>query len=92
MESEADPGWGGLYESDIFFEIILTKFIKIDMMVLTSKRKEDVEHDHHQRDGLRAAHFAGAAGRGEAFGGRDVGNGIDPQSVCLPDPAQTLCR
>ena len=35
MESEADPGWGGLYESDIFFEIILTKFIKIDMMVLT---------------------------------------------------------
>lgn len=19
MESEADPGWGGLYESDIFF-------------------------------------------------------------------------
>ena len=77
MESEADPGWGGLYESDIFFEIILTKFIKIDMMVLTSKRKEDVEHDHHQRDGLRAAHFAGATGRGEAFGGRDVGNGID---------------
>lgn len=43
MESEADPGWGGLYESNIFFEIILTKFIKIDMMVLTSKRKEDVE-------------------------------------------------
>lgn len=43
MESEADPGWGGLYESDIFFETILTKFIKIDMMVLTSKRKEDVE-------------------------------------------------
>ena len=37
MESEADPGWGGLYESDIFFEIILTNFIKIDMMVLTSK-------------------------------------------------------
>ncbi len=92
MESEADPGWGGLYESDIFFEIILTKFIKIDMMVLTSKRKEDVEHDHHQRDGLRAAHFAGADGRGEAFGGRDVGNGIDPQSVCLPDSAQALRR
>ena len=92
MESEADPGWGGLYESDIFFEIILTKFIEIDMMVLTSKRKEDVEHDHHQRDGLRAAHFAGAAGRGEAFGGRDVGNGIDPQSVCLPDSAQALRR
>lgn len=45
MESEADPGWGGLYESDIFFffKTILTKFIKIDMMVLTSKRKEDVE-------------------------------------------------
>ena len=57
VESEADPGWGGLYESDIFFETILTKFIKIDIMVLTSKRKEDVEHDHHQRDGLRAAHF-----------------------------------
>ena len=32
----------------IFLEIILTKFIKIDMMALTSKRKEDVEHDHHQ--------------------------------------------
>ncbi len=63
MESEADPGWGGLYESDIFFEIILTKFIKIDMMASTSKRKEDTEYDHHQRDGLRAAHFAGAAGR-----------------------------
>ena len=92
MESEADPGWGGLYESNIFFEIILTNFIKIDMIVLTSKRKEDVEHDHHQRDGLRAAHFAGAAGRGEAFGGRDVGNGIDPQSVCLPDSAQALRR
>ena len=61
-------------------------------MALTSKRKEDAEHDHHQRDGLRAAHFAGAAGRGEAFGGRDVGNGIDPQSVCLPDPAQALRR
>ena len=29
MESEADPGWGCLYESDIFFETILTKFIKI---------------------------------------------------------------
>lgn len=43
MESEADPGWGGLYESDIFFKTILTKFIKIDIMVLTSKRKEDVE-------------------------------------------------
>ena len=43
MESEADPGWGGPYESNIFFEIILTNFIKIDMMVLTSKRKEDVE-------------------------------------------------
>ena len=50
MESEADPGWGGLYESDNFFETILTKFIKIVIMVLTSKRKEDVEHDHHQRD------------------------------------------
>ena len=35
---------------------------------------------------------AGAAGRGEAFGGRDVGNGIDPQSVCLPDSAQALRR
>ena len=68
MESEADPGWGGLYESDNFFITILTKFIKIVIMVLTSKRKEDVEHDHHQRDGLRAAHFAGTAGRGEAFG------------------------
>lgn len=43
MESEADPCWGCLHESDIFFAIILTKFIKIDMMVLTSKRKEDVE-------------------------------------------------
>ena len=51
------------------------------MMTLTSKRKEDAEHDHHQRDGLRDAHFAGAAGRGEAFGGRDVENGIDPHSV-----------
>ena len=29
---------------------------------------------------------------GEAFGGRDVGNGIDPQSVCLPDSAQALRR
>lgn len=43
MESEVDPGWGGLYESNIFFEIILTKFIKINIIVLTSKRKEDVE-------------------------------------------------
>ena len=31
-----------LHESDIVFAIILTKFIKIDMMVLTSKQKEDV--------------------------------------------------
>ena len=38
MDSEADPGWGGLYENNIFFEIILTNFIKIDMIVLTSKR------------------------------------------------------
>lgn len=43
MEGETGPNRGGLYESDIFFEIILTNFIKIDMMVLTSKRKEDVE-------------------------------------------------
>ena len=50
-------------------------------MAITSKRKEDAEHDHHQRDGLRAAHFAGAAGRGEAFGGRDVGNG----EMCIRD-------
>lgn len=25
MESEADPGWGGLYESDIFFLNYLDK-------------------------------------------------------------------
>ena len=29
MESEADPGWGGLYESDNFFETILINFVKI---------------------------------------------------------------
>ena len=76
----------------IFLETILTNFVKIDMMAITSKRKEDAEHDHHQRDGLRAAHFAGAAGWGEALRGRNVGNGIDPQSVCLPDSAQALRR
>ena len=47
MESEADPGWGGLYESDIFFETILTNFVKIDMMASRSKRKEDAGNDYH---------------------------------------------
>ena len=60
------------------------------MMTLTSKRKEDAEHDHHQRDGLRDAHFAGAAGRGEAFGGRDFENGIDPHSCLLYTSAASL--
>lgn len=43
MEGETDPNRGGLYYCNNHFKIILTKFIKIDMMVLTSKRKEDVE-------------------------------------------------
>ena len=39
MESEADPGWGCLHESDIFFAIILTKFIEIDMMAVQASEK-----------------------------------------------------
>ena len=35
-------------------EIILTKFVKIDMMALTSKRKEDAEHEMCIRDSTGA--------------------------------------
>ena len=39
MESEADPGWGGLCYCNNHFKIILTKFIKIDMMAVQASEK-----------------------------------------------------
>ena len=39
MESEADPNRGGLYYCNNHFKIILTKFIKIDMMAVQASEK-----------------------------------------------------
>ena len=39
MESEADPGWGVLCYCNNHFKIILTKFIKIDMMAVQASEK-----------------------------------------------------
>ena len=47
MESEADPGWGGLYESDNFFETILTKFVKIISKKIYHQIAAHVQIDVH---------------------------------------------
>ena len=39
MEGETDPNRGGLYYCNNHFKIILTKFIKIDMMAVQASEK-----------------------------------------------------